>query len=111
MIIDHQRPPTRAPAEGRPKQSADRTDLLLGALLPPRVDPGPLDAPGPPDAPCCLAPFLAPRPAPGPHLSSYVLVFAFSGEVSGWVCACCSHLLGVVEHVVNALYVRLCENV
>lgn len=45
------------------------------------------------------------------HLSPYVLVFAFSGEVSGWACACCSHLLGAVEHVVNALYVRLCENV
>jgi hypothetical protein len=44
------------------------------------------------------------------HLSPYVLVFAFSGEVSGWACACCSHVLGAVEHVVNALYVRLREN-
>lgn len=43
------------------------------------------------------------------HLSRYVLLFAFSGEVSGCVCLCVTQALGLLEHVVGALYARLAE--
>ena len=41
------------------------------------------------------------------HVSPYVLVFLFAGEVSGCVCACAAQLLVAFECLVDALYVRL----
>jgi len=41
------------------------------------------------------------------HVSPYVLVFLFAGEVSGCVCACAAQLLVAFECLVDTLYVRL----
>ena len=41
------------------------------------------------------------------HVSPYVLVFLFAGEVSGCVCACAAQLLVGFECLVDALYVGL----
>lgn len=43
------------------------------------------------------------------HLSPYVLVFAFSGEVSGCLCACVTQIIAFLEHIINAAYVRVTE--
>jgi hypothetical protein len=43
------------------------------------------------------------------HVSPYALVFVFSGEVSGCVCACVTHMLVAFECLINALYVRVAE--
>jgi hypothetical protein len=44
------------------------------------------------------------------HVSPYALVFVFSGEVSGCVCACAAQLLVAFECLVDALYGRLTES-
>jgi len=44
------------------------------------------------------------------HLSPYVLVFAFSGEISGFLCTCISQVLFFFEHVFYALYERILES-
>jgi hypothetical protein len=41
------------------------------------------------------------------HVSTYALVFVFSGEICGCVSFCDSHLLCAIECVVDAAYTRL----
>jgi hypothetical protein len=43
------------------------------------------------------------------HVSPYVLVLLFAGEVSGYVCACAAQLLVAFECLIDAVYVLLTE--